>query len=182
MPQSVKLPLAIVADPDFKAGANYYPDQSDNFFVGNSFPTCGINFTRAGNHGPVEGEPVRLAAGVERRRRAAPSRRCARANPDAGTWDATECSTARSRMEGVSKRYGGVRALDDASLAVARGPHPRHSRRERRRQIDADQDHGRRGRAGRRAACELDGREVAFARLRPRPIAPASSASSRNCR
>ena len=24
---------------------NYYPTQSDNFFVGNAFPTCGINFT-----------------------------------------------------------------------------------------------------------------------------------------
>lgn len=45
VPQSVKLPLAIVADPDFKAGEDYFPDQSDNFFVGNSFPTCGINFT-----------------------------------------------------------------------------------------------------------------------------------------
>ena len=28
-----------------KDGVNYYADQSDNFFVGNSFPTCGINFT-----------------------------------------------------------------------------------------------------------------------------------------
>jgi ribose transport system substrate-binding protein len=45
IPQSVKLPLAIVSDPDFKAGQDYFPDQSDNFFVGNSFPTCGINFT-----------------------------------------------------------------------------------------------------------------------------------------
>jgi ribose transport system substrate-binding protein len=45
IPQSVKLPLAIVEDPDFKDGENYYADQSDNFFVGNSFPTCGINFT-----------------------------------------------------------------------------------------------------------------------------------------
>jgi ribose transport system substrate-binding protein len=45
VPQSVKLPLAIVSDPDFKAGEDYFPDQSDNFFVGNSFPTCGINFT-----------------------------------------------------------------------------------------------------------------------------------------
>ena len=44
VPQSVKLPLAIVEDPDFKDGVNYYSDQSDNFFVGNSFPTCGINF------------------------------------------------------------------------------------------------------------------------------------------
>jgi ribose transport system substrate-binding protein len=45
VPQSVKLPLAIVEDPDFKDGENYYSEQSDNFFVGNAFPTCGINFT-----------------------------------------------------------------------------------------------------------------------------------------
>ena len=45
VPQSIKLPLAIVEDPDFKDGENYYADQSDNFFVGNAFPTCGINFT-----------------------------------------------------------------------------------------------------------------------------------------
>jgi ribose transport system substrate-binding protein len=45
VPQSVKLPLAIVEDPNFKKGSDYFPDQSDNFFVGNSFPTCGINFT-----------------------------------------------------------------------------------------------------------------------------------------
>lgn len=45
VPQSVKLPTALVSDPDFKKGQDYYPDQSDNFFVGNSFPTCGINFT-----------------------------------------------------------------------------------------------------------------------------------------
>jgi ribose transport system substrate-binding protein len=47
IPQSVKLPLAIVEDPDFKDGENFYADQSDNFFVGNSFPTCGINFDAA---------------------------------------------------------------------------------------------------------------------------------------
>ncbi len=45
VPQSVKLPLAIVEDPNFKEGEDFFPDQSDNFFVGNSFPTCGINFT-----------------------------------------------------------------------------------------------------------------------------------------
>lgn len=45
VPQSVKLPLAIVSDPDFKEGTDFFPDQSDNFFVGNSFPTCGINFS-----------------------------------------------------------------------------------------------------------------------------------------
>jgi ribose transport system substrate-binding protein len=45
VPQSVKLPTAIVEDPNFKEGEDYFPDQSDNFFVGNSFPTCDINFT-----------------------------------------------------------------------------------------------------------------------------------------
>ena len=45
VPQSVKLPLAIVEDPNFKEGQDFFPEQSDNFFVGNSFPTCGINFT-----------------------------------------------------------------------------------------------------------------------------------------
>lgn len=45
VPQSVKLPLAIVEDPDFKDTVNYYSKESDNFFVGNAFPTCGIDFT-----------------------------------------------------------------------------------------------------------------------------------------
>ena len=45
MPQSVKLPLAKVEDPNFKDGEDFYSTQSDNFFVGNSFPTCHINFT-----------------------------------------------------------------------------------------------------------------------------------------
>jgi ribose transport system substrate-binding protein len=45
VPQSVKLPLAIAEDPNFKDGQDFYASQSDNFFVGNSFPTCGINFS-----------------------------------------------------------------------------------------------------------------------------------------
>jgi ribose transport system substrate-binding protein len=45
VPQSVKLPLATAQDPDFQDGRDYYAAQSDNFFVGNSFPTCKINFT-----------------------------------------------------------------------------------------------------------------------------------------
>jgi ribose transport system substrate-binding protein len=28
-----------------KDGTDYYSAQSDNFFVGNAFPTCGIIFT-----------------------------------------------------------------------------------------------------------------------------------------
>jgi len=45
VPQSVKLPLAKAEDPNLKDGQDYYSAQSDNFFVGNSFPTCHINFT-----------------------------------------------------------------------------------------------------------------------------------------
>jgi ribose transport system substrate-binding protein len=45
VPQSIRLPLAHVEAPDFKAGVNTFPDQTDNFFVGNAFPTCGITFT-----------------------------------------------------------------------------------------------------------------------------------------
>jgi ribose transport system substrate-binding protein len=45
VPQEVKLPLAVASDPDFKEGTDYFPKESDNFFVGNSFPTCGINFS-----------------------------------------------------------------------------------------------------------------------------------------
>ncbi len=47
VPQSVKLPLATAEYPNFKDGENFYSNLSDNFFVGNSFPTCGINFNAA---------------------------------------------------------------------------------------------------------------------------------------
>jgi len=45
IPQSIKLPLAVAEDPNFKDGEDFYSKESDNFFVGNSFPTCGINFS-----------------------------------------------------------------------------------------------------------------------------------------
>ncbi len=45
LPQAIKLPLARVEHPNLKEGADFYEKQSDNFFVGNAFPTCGINFT-----------------------------------------------------------------------------------------------------------------------------------------
>jgi ribose transport system substrate-binding protein len=45
LPQSIKLPLSTVEEPGFKDGSNFYASQSDNFFVGNAFPNCGINFT-----------------------------------------------------------------------------------------------------------------------------------------
>jgi ribose transport system substrate-binding protein len=45
IPVAIKLPLDVTDDSMLKAGVNYFPNDSDNFFVGNSFPTCGINFS-----------------------------------------------------------------------------------------------------------------------------------------
>ena len=45
VPQSTSLPLAYVEYPTMTAGKDFYPKESDNFFVGNAFPDCGINFT-----------------------------------------------------------------------------------------------------------------------------------------
>ena len=145
VPQSVKLPLAIVEDPDFKDGENYYPDQSDNFFVGNAFPTCGINFTAQEIMGQTEGEPVVYDqdSATARRRGAYPRRACR-----SGGGDGRRSATALphgGRLQALWRRAGA-----GEGRAHRRGrPHPRHPRRERRRQIDADQDHGRRRRARR---------------------------------
>jgi len=56
VPQSIALPLAKVEDPNFKDQENLYNDQSDNFFVGNAFPTCGINFTAQEIMGKTEAD------------------------------------------------------------------------------------------------------------------------------
>jgi ribose transport system substrate-binding protein len=45
IPVAIKLPLDVTDDSMLKSGVNYFPNDSDNFFVGNSFPTCGINFS-----------------------------------------------------------------------------------------------------------------------------------------
>ncbi|MGF6970043.1 ribose transport system substrate-binding protein [Paraburkholderia sp. WC7.3g] len=45
IPVAIKLPLDVTDDSKLKANVNYFPNDSDNFFVGNSFPTCGINFS-----------------------------------------------------------------------------------------------------------------------------------------
>ena len=86
-----------------KEGTDFYPAQSDNFFVGNAFPTCGINFTAQEIMGQTEANvSERGARGLRSPRpRARPCRLFV--------------------MQGVSKRYGGVRALQDADLAIEAG-------------------------------------------------------------
>lgn len=43
MPQMISVPIPSATHPDFKAGVNYYPDLTDNFFTTNEFPPCGVN-------------------------------------------------------------------------------------------------------------------------------------------
>ena len=43
MPQMISVPIPQASHPNFKAGENYYPDLTDNFFTTNEFPACGVN-------------------------------------------------------------------------------------------------------------------------------------------
>jgi len=43
MPQMISVPIPEASYPNFKAGVNYYPDLTDNFFTTNDFPPCGVN-------------------------------------------------------------------------------------------------------------------------------------------
>jgi ribose transport system substrate-binding protein len=45
LPQYVSVPIPLVEHPDFKAGENFYPDLTDNFFTPNEFPPCNVNIT-----------------------------------------------------------------------------------------------------------------------------------------
>ena len=45
VPQAIQLPTVAVQDPEFQPGRDYYPDQPDSFFVGNAFPSCGIDIS-----------------------------------------------------------------------------------------------------------------------------------------
>lgn len=45
VPQFISVPIPYVEDPNFKPGANYYPDLGDNFFTPNEFPPCAVNVT-----------------------------------------------------------------------------------------------------------------------------------------
>lgn len=43
LPQYVSVPIPLVEHPGFKAGENFYPELTDNFFTPNEFPPCGVN-------------------------------------------------------------------------------------------------------------------------------------------
>ena len=43
MPQMISVPIPQATHPNFKAGENFFPDLTDNFFTTNEFPACGVN-------------------------------------------------------------------------------------------------------------------------------------------
>ena len=45
MPQMISVPIPKADYTDLKAGENYYPKLSDNFFAVNAFPPCGVTIT-----------------------------------------------------------------------------------------------------------------------------------------
>ena len=61
VPQSVKLPLAIVEDPNFKEGAGLLPRPVRQLLRRQLLPDLRHQLHRAGNHGPDQGEPVSSA-------------------------------------------------------------------------------------------------------------------------
>ena len=111
VPQSVKLPLAIVEDPNFKEGEDFFPDQSDNFFVGNSFPTCGINFTAQEIMGQIEGKPVTSSQRPPERR----GEPCAR-----GVF----VRSRRDRDDAMPRRSSAWKAFPSATAACVRWRRP----------------------------------------------------------
>jgi len=43
VPQLISVPIPEATHPNFKAGENFYPNLTDNFFTTNAFPACGVN-------------------------------------------------------------------------------------------------------------------------------------------
>jgi ribose transport system substrate-binding protein len=56
VPQFVRAPIPYVEHPNFKDGENFYSASSDNFFVGNTFPPCGVNITEREIMGQTEAD------------------------------------------------------------------------------------------------------------------------------
>lgn len=56
LPQYVSVPIPLVEHPNFKAGENFYPDLTDNFFTPNEFPPCGVNIKATEIMGKTEAD------------------------------------------------------------------------------------------------------------------------------
>jgi ribose transport system substrate-binding protein len=56
LPQYVSVPIPLTEHPNFKAGENYYPDLTDNFFTPNEFAPCGVNIKATEIMGKTEAD------------------------------------------------------------------------------------------------------------------------------
>ena len=174
VPQSVKLPLAQGRVPEPQGRRRLLRRPVRQLLRRQRLPDLRHQLHRAGDHGADRSEQV-AARGLRSR---VTARRPARARIAA---TARVAAMSLFAMQGVSKRYGGVRALQDADLVDRGRPHPCRAGRERRRQVDADQDHGRRRRA--RRGPHAARRRAGVVRVaRGGATRPASPASSRSCR
>ena len=43
LPQLISVPIPTATHPNIKAGVDFFPDLTDNFFTTNQFPACGVN-------------------------------------------------------------------------------------------------------------------------------------------
>ncbi len=116
VPQAVKLPLAIVEDPNFKDGDGFLRRPVRQFlrrqFVSDlRHRHLGDRDSRAD-----QGKPVTTRLGRARRRGSVRD-----AVIDTASEGRMEETFPLFQMKGVSKRYGGVRALEAADLTVEPG-------------------------------------------------------------
>ena len=56
LPQLISVPIPYADSASLKENVNYYPALGDNFFVGNSFPACGVNITEGEIMSKSEGD------------------------------------------------------------------------------------------------------------------------------
>ena len=115
-------------------------------------------------HSRANGTRHGITSAVERGRRvlvAVQGRRChPRYRPRCRRWPAWHPS---SRCRRSPRPIAACRRCSDVDFDAAQGRDPRAAGRERRRQIDADQDHGRGRRGDQRARCSIAARRCSYA-------------------
>ena len=136
MPQLISVPLPVADHTDAEGRRELLVGPARQLLHRQRVPALRREHLRPRDHGADRGRHVTTSGGGP-----APGRR---------TSAMAERPTPHVQLTGVSKHFAGVRALEGVDFACRRGIDPRRPRRERRRQVDADQDHRRRAAPRRR--------------------------------